>query len=84
MNMKRVHSFKAGDKVTVFQMSPSKGLFIEGSAKVVGRIPDVDEYYDVIFDNEPHEVYPRFIDRAGQLHPDGYVTALNRKLRASA
>jgi len=79
-----MHTFKGGKKVTVFQMSPSKGLFIEGTAKIIGRVVDVDEYYDVVFDNEPGEVYQRFVDRDGQLHPDGYVVEFNRKIGVAA
>lgn len=82
--MSRVHSFKVGTKVWIFQMSASKGLLIEGQAKIVGAVPGVDEYYDVIFDNEPGEVYQRFIDRDGQLHPDGYVAEFNKKIGYAA
>lgn len=80
-----MRKFKGGDKVYVFQMSPSKGLFIEGRATVVGRKPDYPEsYYDVRFDNEPENTYQRFLDAEGQLHPDGYVREFNKRIGVAA
>jgi hypothetical protein len=47
-----VHSFDLGDIVTIFQMSPGKGLMIEGPAAIVEIVDDVDEQYVVRFRNE--------------------------------
>jgi hypothetical protein len=74
-----MHTFKAGDAVTIFQMSPSKGLFIEGNATVRKRINDVDEQYLVSFVGEPKETYERFVDAWGQKDPDKYVREFNKK-----
>ena len=79
--MNRVHSFDLGERVTVFQMSVSKGLLIEGRASIVGIVEDVDEYYMVRFDSdEPDETYARFIDKEGQTDPDQYVREVNKKI----
>lgn len=75
-----MHSFKAGDEVTVFQMHPSKGLMIEGAATVHRLIEDVDEQYQVLFVNDPGEVYERFLDKDGQENPPKYVREFNAKL----
>lgn len=79
-----MHSFKTDDIVTVFQMSPSKGLFIEGKAVVRKRIEDVDGQYFVTFINEPGEVYERFVDAAGQSNPHKYVSGFNKKIGKAA
>lgn len=78
--MTRVHSFKKGDEVTVFQMSPSKGLFIEGAATVRKIVKDVDEQYEVEFTSEPGQTYQRFIDRDGQENPPKYVREFNKRI----
>jgi hypothetical protein len=74
------HRFKKGEVVTVFQMSPSKGLFIEGKATIRRLVRDVDEQYEVAFLNEPGEIYERFVDAWGQQNPDKYVRELNAKI----
>lgn len=74
------HRFKADDIVTIFQMSPSKGLFIEGKAVIRKRVPDVDEQYEVTFINEPNEVYERFVDSWGQSNPQKYMREFNTKI----
>lgn len=76
----KVHSFDLGERVWVFQMSPSKGLLIEGRASIVEQVDDVDEYYVVRFDNEPGETYERFVDRDGQENPEAYIREFNKKI----
>lgn len=78
--MKRVHHFDLGDRVTIFQMSASKGLLIEGRASIVEIVPDVDEAYVVRFDNEPSETYGRFVDVEGQNDPEEYIRYFNKKI----
>jgi hypothetical protein len=78
--MNTVHSFDAGERVWVFQMSHSKGLFLEGRATIVRRVDDVDEQYIVRFDEEKAETYERFIDREGQENPQQYIREMNNKL----
>lgn len=80
----KTHHFDRGDIVTIFQMSPSKGLFIEGKAAIVSRVADVDEQYNVRFLNEVREVYERFVDRQGQKNPEQYVRDFNRKIGIAA
>ena len=82
--MKTIHSFKAGDEVTIFQMHPSKGLVIEGAATVRKIIKDVDEQYLVSFVGEPTETYERFIDREGQEFPPKYVREFNKRIGKAA
>ena len=43
------HQYKAGDVVTVFQITPSKALVIEGKATIRKRVAEVDEQYKVEF-----------------------------------
>lgn len=78
------HTFKVGDEVTIFQMSASKGLLIEGAATVRKRIKDIDEQYLVSFVGEPSETYERFIDRDGQENPPKYVREFNVKIGKAA
>src|SRR5262249_26426111 len=47
------HQYKPGDVVTVFQISPSKELVIEGEATIRKRVADVEEQYRVEFANKP-------------------------------
>ena len=75
-----MHSFDLGDIVTVFQMHPSKGLMIEGTAAIVEKIEDVDEQYEVRFRNEMDATYERFVDRDGQNDPERYVREFNAKI----
>jgi hypothetical protein len=82
--MKAIHTFKPGDDVTIFQMSPSKGLFIEGLATVRKRVANVDEQYVVVFADERHETYERFIDREGQKNPEKYVREFNKRIGIKA
>jgi hypothetical protein len=60
------HQYKAGDVVTVFQLSASKELVIEGKATIRKRVADVDEQYRVEFANKPGMTYQRFVDSWGQ------------------
>lgn len=76
----RVHHFDLGERVWIFQMSPAKGLMIEGRATVVELVEDVDEQYVVRFENEPGETYERFIDREGQEDPQAYQRAFNKRI----
>lgn len=74
------HSFDLGEVVTVFQMSPSKGLLIEGRAYITD-LEDMDEYYGVRFPgDEDRTVYTRFVDVEGQADPVQYVIDTNKKL----
>jgi hypothetical protein len=66
------HQYKAGDLVTVFQISASNELVIEGKATIRKRVADVDEQYRV-------ETYERFIDSWGQDDPEKYVQDFNRR-----
>ena len=43
------HQYKAGDVVTVFQISASNELVIEGKATIRKRVADVDEQHRVEF-----------------------------------
>lgn len=74
------HHFDLGEYVTIFQMHPTKGLFIEGRAAIVEIIDDVDEQYLVRFDNEQDETYERFVDWQGQDNPGRYVRDFNKKI----
>ena len=79
----KVHSFKKGDRVTVFQIS-NAGLLVEGLALVESLVSDVDEYYTVRFWNKrahswETETYERFIDRDGQDEPEEYIKSFNKK-----
>lgn len=78
-----VHTFDLGEKVAVFQMSPAKGLMFEGWATIVELIEDVDEQYEVRFENEPDETYERFVDREGQEDPAAYRAEFNKKIGKS-
>ena len=73
------HQYKTGDVVTVFQLSASKELIIEGKATIRKRIADVDEQYRVEFANKPGMTYVRFVDSWGQDDPEKYVQDLNRR-----
>lgn len=84
-----VHSFDLGELVTVFQMSPAKGLMIEGQAWIV-NLADVDEYYEVRFQSDIDDyeieecpVYGRFIDREGQEDPEKYCREFNKRIGKS-
>jgi len=73
------HQYKAGDVVTVFQLSAAKELVIEGKATIRKRVADVDEQYRVEFANKPGMTYQRFIDSWGQDDPERYVQDFNRR-----
>jgi hypothetical protein len=73
------HQYKAGDVVTVFQISPSKELVIESKATIRKRIADVDEQYRVEFADKPGMTYVRFVDSWGQDDPKKYVQDFNRR-----
>lgn len=83
-----MHKFDRGKVVTVFQMSPSKGLFIEGKAIIRKRVTDVDEQYLVSFDaagkGYENEAYERFVDTWGQDSPEKYVRDFNKKIGIAA
>jgi hypothetical protein len=74
------HQYKVGDVVTVFQISPSNELVIEGKATIRKRVAEVDEYYRVEFANKPGVTYQRFVDSFGQDDPERYVQNFNRRL----
>ena len=74
------HQYKAGDVVTVFQITPSKELVIEGKATIRKRVADVDEQYRVEFANKPGAIYSRFVDSWGQNDPEKYLRDFNNRL----
>ena len=73
------HLYKAGDVVTVFQISHANELVIEGTATIRKRIPEVDEQYRVEFANKPGVTYSRFVDSWGQDDPEKYLQDFNRR-----
>jgi hypothetical protein len=74
------HQYNAGDVVTVFQISPSNELVIEGKATIRKRVAEVDEHYRVEFANKPGVTCQRFVDSWGQDDPEKYVQDFNRRL----
>jgi len=74
------HQYKAGDVVTVFQISPANELVIEGKATIRKRVADVDEQYRVEFANKPGAIYSRFVDSWGQNDPEKYLRDFNNRL----
>ena len=73
------HQYNAGDVVTVFQISPSNELVIEGKATIRKRVAEVDEHYRVEFANKPGLTCQRFVDSWGQDDPEKYVQDFNRR-----
>jgi hypothetical protein len=73
------HQYNAGDVVTVFQISPSNELVIEGKATIRKRVAEVDEHYRVEFANKPGVTCQRFVDSWGQDDPEKYVQDFNRR-----
>ena len=73
------HQYKAGDVVTIFQISPSKELVIEGKATIRKKVADVDEQYRVEFANKPGVTVERFVDSCGQDDPEKYLQDFNRR-----
>jgi hypothetical protein len=73
------HHYKAGDVVTVFQLSASKELVIEGKATIRKRVADVDGQYRVEFAKKPGMTHVRFVDSWGQDDPQKYVQDFNRR-----
>jgi hypothetical protein len=73
------HQYKAGDVVTVFQISPSKDLVIEGKATIRKRVAEVDEQYKVEFADKPGVTYERFVDSWGQDDPEKYLRDFNNR-----
>ena len=69
----------APDVVTVFQISTSNELVIEGKATIRKRVAEVDEHYRVEFVNKPGATYQRFVDSWGQDDPEKYVQDFNRR-----
>ena len=65
--------------VTVFQLSASRELVIEGKATIRKKLADVDEQYRVEFANKPGTTYVRFVDSWGQDDPERYVQDFNRR-----
>lgn len=80
--MRVVHTYDLGDRVNVFQMSPSKGLLFEGRAWITEKIDDLDERYMVRFDNAENDddTYERFVDTQGQGDPQEYIREFNKRL----
>lgn len=79
------HQFKRGDLVTIFNCTYGGKFIIEGAAKIVRPVKDVDEQYVVQFLSEKSglpnlgEKYERFVDPAGQADPYAYVKQLNER-----
>jgi hypothetical protein len=73
------HQYKAGDVVTVFQISPANELVIEGKATIRKRVAEIDEHYRVEFANRPGMTYQRFTDSWGQDDPEKYLQDFNRR-----
>jgi hypothetical protein len=73
------HRYKAGDVVTVFQISPANELVVEGKATIRKRVAEVDEHYRVEFVNKPGVTYQRFVDNWGQDDPEKYVQDFNMR-----
>lgn len=75
--------WKKGDVVTIYQISPREGLFVEGKATVVKPLDIRMEHYMVRFhrkDGKPErEAYERFIDRDGQADPQAYIKEFNAR-----
>jgi hypothetical protein len=81
--------WKKGDTVTIYQLSPSKGLLVEGRATVAKVLDASMEHYMVRFHRKDgtveRESYERFIDRDGQTgDPQDYIKAFNAKLGIAA
>ena len=74
------HQYKAGDVVTVFQVSASQELIIEGKATICKRVAEVDEQYKVEFADKPGVTYERFVDSWGQDDPEKYLRDFNNRL----
>jgi hypothetical protein len=74
------HQYKAGDVMTVFQISLANELVIEGKATIRKRVADVDEQYRVEFANKPGAIYSRFVDSWGQNDPEKYLRDFNNRL----
>ncbi len=72
------HQYEPGDVVTVFQVSPTNELIIEGKATIRKRVAKVDEQYRVEFANKPGVIYERFVDSWGH-DPEKYVQDFNRR-----
>ena len=74
------HQYKAGDVVTVFQISASsKELVIEGKATIRKRVAEVDVQYKVEFTHKPGMTYERFVDSWGQDDPEKYLRDFNNR-----
>jgi hypothetical protein len=82
------HQYKAGDVVTVFQISPANELVIEGKATIRKRVAEVDEQYRVEFANKPGVTYRNSFANGfavyaehlrGLFGPDGPMSALPPK-----
>jgi hypothetical protein len=71
------HQYKAGDVVTVFQISHANELVIEGKATIRKRVAEVDDRVE--FANKPGVTYQRFVDSWGQDDPEKYLQDFNRR-----
>ena len=72
-----MHTFKRGDKVWIFNCTMSGKFIVEGQAVILDKIKDVDEQYRVRFMPSLGEEYERFVDPAGQRHPELFVNVMN-------
>lgn len=69
------HSFRKGERVTIFARTMGGRFVIEGTGTIVKPVEGVDHYYIVAF---PDGRYQRFVDPDGQENPQAYVDKLNR------
>jgi hypothetical protein len=74
----KMHSFKRGDYVTVFNCLFDGKTIIEGHGQIVKRVKDMDEQYHVRFDGDDNTVI-RFVDPRGQSNPEAHVAELNAR-----
>jgi hypothetical protein len=71
--------YKAGDVVTVFQISPANELVIEGKATIHKRAADVDEQYRVEFTHKPGVKPTNGSSIAGADDPEKYLRDFNKR-----
>jgi hypothetical protein len=81
--------WKKGDVVTIYIISPHRGLTIEGDAVVVKQLDRTMDHYMVRFYRRngslEREAYERFIDRDGQEgEPQVYIKKFNERIGFSA
>lgn len=73
-----MHTYKKGDSVIVINQTLSGRFIVEGRAKVLRTLRDIDEMYLVSFWGAGEQVQ-RFIDPQAQKDPDAFVRQLNEQ-----